>query len=90
MFFGFCRNFFCIRWSNIVHVVCHCSLVSWVLIKVLVSSFNSGAFSSKNYVLNRSIFFSGMGFRILGGFTVVGGRPRASNVFGGMCNVTGE
>ena len=31
-----------------------------------------------------------MGFKILGGLTVVGGRQRASGVFGGMCSVTGE
>ena len=67
-------EFFCIRWSNIRHVVCHCSLVSWFFIKVFVSSFNSGAFSSKNYVLNLSIFVYGMGFKILGGLAVVGGR----------------
>ena len=81
---------FCVRWSNIVHVVSHCSLVSWFCFKVLVSSFSCGAFSSKNSVLNFSIFVLGMGFRILGGLSVVAGRHRASSVFGGMCSVTGE
>jgi hypothetical protein len=81
---------FCIRWSNIVHVVSHCSLDSWFCFNVFVSSFNCGAFSSKNSVLNFSIFVRGMGFRILGGLSVVGGSHRASSVFGGMCSVTGE
>ena len=81
---------FCIKWSNIIHVVCHCSLVSWFFIKILVSSFSSGAFSSKNSVLNLSIFICGMGFKILGGFSVVGGISRAISVFGGICSVIGE
>ena len=81
---------FWIRWSNFVHVVCHCSVVSWFCIRMFVSSFNCGAFSSKYSVLNFSIFVCGMGFKILGGFSVVGGRQRASSVFGGMCSVTGE
>ena len=37
-----------------------------------------------------SISICGMGFRILGGLYVVGGRHRASSVFGRMCNITGE
>ena len=81
---------FCIIWSNIVHVVSHCSLVSWFCLKMFVSSFSCGAFSSKNSVLKFSIFVCGMGFRILGGLSVVGGRLLASSVFGGMCSVTGE
>ena len=81
---------FCIRWSNIVHVVNHCSLVSWFCFRMFVSSFCCVAFSSKNYVLNFSMFVWGMGFRSLGGLSVVGGRHRASSVFGGMCSVTGE
>ena len=81
---------FCIIWSNIVHVVSHCSLVSWFWLKVIVSSFSCGAFSSKNSVLNFSIFVCGMGFRILRGLSVVGGNILASSVFGGMCSVIGE
>ena len=45
-------EFFCIIWSNIVHVISHCSLVNWFCFKMFVSSFNCGAFSSKNSVLN--------------------------------------
>ena len=81
---------FCIKWSNIVHVVSHCSLVNWFCFKLFVSSFNCGAFCSKNFVFNFSISLCGMGFRILGGLSVVGVRPLASSVFGGMCSVTGE
>ena len=83
-------DIFCIKWSNFVHVVCHCSFVSWSCVRVFVSSFNCSAFSSKNSVLNFSIFACGMGFKVLGGLSVVGGRHRASSVFGGMCSVTGE
>ena len=81
---------FCMIWSNFVHVVCHCSFVSWSCMRMFVSSFSCGAFSSKNSVLNFSMFICGMGFRILGGLSVVGGGQRASSVFGGMCSVTGE
>ena len=83
-------EFFCISWSNFMHVVSHWSLVSWFCIKVFVSSFSCGAFSSKNSVLSFSIFICGIGFRILGGLSVVGGRHRVSSVFGGMCSVIGE
>ena len=73
-----------------MHVVSHCSLVSWLCFKMFGSSFNCGAFSSNNFVLNFSIFVCGIGFRILGGLSIFGGGHRASSVFGGMCSVTGE
>ena len=57
---------------------------------MLVSSFIWSAFSSKNSVLNFSIFVCGMGFSILVGLFIVGGVHRAINVFGGICRVTGE
>ena len=57
---------------------------------MLVSSFICSAFSSKIFVLKVSIFSCGMGFSILGGLFIVGVILRASNVFGGMCRVTGE
>ena len=81
---------FCISRSNFMHVVCHCSFVSWFRIRVFVSSFSCGAFSSKSSILNFSIFICGMGFKILRGLFIVGGVCRASSVFGGMCSVTGE
>ena len=83
-------DIFCIKWSDFIHVVCHCSLVSWFCVRMFVSSFNCNAFSSKNSVLNFSIFSCGIGFKVLGGLSVVSGRHRASNVFDGMCSVTGE
>jgi hypothetical protein len=55
-----------------------------------VSSLTWSAFSSKNYVLNLSIFVCGMGFSVLGVLAIVGGVQRASSVFGGMWSVTGE
>ena len=65
-------------------------LVSWFFSSVLVSSLIWVAFSSKNSVLNFSIFVWGMGFSILGVVFVVGGMQRAIKVLGGMCSVTGE
>ena len=48
------------------------------------------AFSSKNSILNFSMFASGMGFKVLvvGCFGV--GVGLATSTFGGMCRVTGE
>ena len=40
--------------------------------------------------MNFSIFVCGMGFKILGGLSVVGGGRRANSVFGRICSVTGE
>ena len=48
------------------------------------------AFSSKNYVLNFSMFASGMGFRILVVCFFGIGMGRATSMFGGMCRGTGE
>ena len=81
---------FCIIWSSIVHDECHWLSVSWLCCSVLVSSLICSVFSSKNSVLNFSMFACGMGFNILGGLSVVGGVSRAIRVFGGMCSVTGE
>ena len=57
---------------------------------MFVSSFIWSAFSSKNFILNLSIFICGIGFNILGGLSSIGGMQRASSVFGGICSVTGE
>ena len=57
---------------------------------MLVSSLICSAFSSKNVVLNVSMFSCGMGFSILGGLSIVGGVQRVNSVFGGMCSVIGE
>ena len=65
-------------------------LVSWSFNSVLVSSLIWVAFSSKNSVLNFSIFAWGMGFSILGVLSVAGGMQRAIKVLGGMWSVTGE
>ena len=70
--------------------VCHWVSVSCVFVNIVVRSFIWGAFSSKNYVLNLSIFAFGMGFNSLNGFIVGGGVGRARSVFGGICRVTGE
>ena len=55
-----------------------------------VSSFMCRAFSSKNSVLNCSMFSGGIGFNILEGLSVVVGRLRAINVLCGIFRVTGE
>ena len=68
----------------------HCSFVICSLFSVCVSSFIWSAFSSKNFVLNLSIFICGIGFKIRGGLSVAIGISRASSVFGGTCSVTGE
>ena len=81
---------FCIIWSSCVQDDCHWSFVSWLFLNVFVSSLIWSAFSSKNYVLNFSIFVCGIGFNILVGLSAIGGILRASSVFGGMCSVTGE
>ena len=57
---------------------------------MLVRSLIWVAFSSKNSVLNFSIFVGGMGLSILGVLSVAGGMQRAIRVLGGMCSVTGE
>ena len=57
---------------------------------MVISSFSCIAFSSKNSVLKFSMFAGGMGFNILGGFSIIVGKRRAIRVLSGMCNVTGE
>ena len=57
---------------------------------MFVNSFIWSVFSSKNSVLNWSMFACGIGFNILGGLSSVGVGLRAINVFGGICSVTGE
>ena len=76
---------FSISLSSDVQEDCH-----WSFFSVFVSSFICSAFSSKNSVLNISMFVWGIGFSILGGLFVVGGIQRAISVFDGMCSVTGE
>ena len=81
---------FCISRSNFVQVSFHCSSVIWLFASVFVSSLIWSEFSSKNSVLNFSIFSCGMGFRILVGLSVIVGMYRAISVFCGMCSDTGE
>lgn len=57
---------------------------------MFISSFIWSAFSSKNFVLNFLIFTCGIGFKILGDLSVVGGIQWASSVFGSICSGTGE
>ena len=64
--------------------------MSWSFSSVLVSSLIWVAFSSKNSVLNFSIFMWGIGLSILGVLFVAGGIQRAIKVLGGMCSNTGE
>ena len=81
---------FCIRWSSCVQDICHSVFVIRSFINVFVSSLIWSEFSSKNSVLNFSIFVGGMGFKILGGLSIVGVICRANSVLGGMCNDIGE
>ena len=81
---------FSISLSSDVQEECHWSFVIWSFFSVFVSSFICSAFSSKNSVLNISMFVWGIGFSILGGLFVVGGIQRAISVFDGMCSVTRE
>ena len=46
-------------------------------------------FSSKNFMLNFSKFFGGIGFSIPVGVIITGGGGLAINMFWGMCKVTG-
>ena len=80
----------CIKWSRSMQAICHWSFVSWSVFSVFVSSFMWSAFSSKYFVLNFSMLAWGMGLSIRGGLSVIVGISRASNVFGGICSVTGE
>lgn len=78
------------RWSIVVHAVCHWSLLRWLFVSKVVSSFIWSVLVSKNFVVKLSRFSWGMGFRSLCGFGVGCGIGRVSSLFGGICNETGE
>lgn len=81
---------FYISVSREVYASCHCSGVDWLFnCRSVVRFFNCIEFSSKNFVLNFSIFSVGIGFNICGGLFSKGGGGRANRLLRRMCRYIG-
>ena len=70
--------------------VCHWVLARWLFNRSVLRLLIWSAFSSKNFVLNFSMFASGMGLSSLAVCCFGIGVGLASSTLGGMCRVTGE
>ena len=77
-------------WSNVVQASVHWSGLKccWYSSNV-VRAFICVEFSSKNVMLNFSMFSGGIGFSILVVEVFVGGRGLAISVLRGICSTTG-
>ena len=89
MCLGFCQKSFVLGGLVLYKMIVIDRLLVGSLLSVFVSSFIWSAFSSKIFVLKFSIFACGIGFKMLGGLSVIVGIYRAITYIG-ICNVTGE